>query len=168
MNRDKPGTLDSLREAASILAKPLEGPVNAMMDAFYGVDVRVSANVKRGTSYYSDRHEGTNRRVLFVHPLDALFTDYNGEPSAHLEEALEWIYERARVELDQVELAAADRAFHAGQAQQARMDLWMFDHGVTEHHLRAAVILHDHRMIRGTPGPYTVAELAKRLRMVTK
>lgn len=163
MNRDKPGMLDSLREAASILAKSLEGPVNAMMDAFYGVDVRVSANVKRGTSYYSDRHEGTNRRVLFMHPLDALFIDYKGEPSAHLEEALDWIFERAAERLEEINECSRLRSELGADRQRLRMTRWMWDNGVTEEHLTAAKALHTHRHVTGETPPFTVDELARAL-----
>lgn len=163
MNRDKPGMLDSLREAASILAKSLEGPVNAMMDAFYGVDVRVSASVKRGTSYYSDRHGETNRRVLFMHPLDALFIDYKGEPSAHLEEALGWIFERAAVRLDEVVDDAGIMARVAAERQEERMKAWMRENGVSQHRLEAARALYQHRGITRRPPAITLDDLTEML-----
>lgn len=163
MKHARRGMLEGVYEAAQAFAKSLEGPVNAMMDAFYGVDLRLSVHVARGQAYYSDRDELTSRRTLFMHPLDSLFQDYRGEPSAHLEEALDWIFERCAERLEEINDDARIMADTAAWKQQARMDLWMFNNGVTKEHLAAAKALHTHRKVTGETPPFTVDELARAL-----
>lgn len=164
MKHARRGMLEGVYEAAQAFAKSLEGPVNAMMDAFYGVDLRLSVHVARGTMYYSDRDELTSRRTLFMHPLDSLFLDYRGEPSAHLEEALDWIFERAAERLEEVNDDARIIAETAAWKQEQRMKLWMLENGVTKEHLAAAKALHIHRQVTGETPPFTVDELARELR----
>ena len=159
MNRSQPGII----AAFQAFAKSLAEPVNAIMDSFYGVDVRLSAHVARGATYYSDRDELTSRRTLFMHPLDSLFQDYKGEPTAHLEEALDWIFERCAERLEEINDDARIMADTAAWKQEARMDLWMFDNGVTKEHLAAAKALHTHRQVTGETPPFTVDELARAL-----
>lgn len=163
MKHAQRGMLESVYEAAQVFAKSLEGPVNALMDAFYGVDFRLSVHVARGQAYYSDRDELTNRRTLFMHPLDSLFQDYKGEPTAHLEEALDFIFERCAERLEEINDDARIMAETAAWRQEQRMKLWMGENGVTKEHLAAAKALHTHRQVTGETPPYTVDELARAL-----
>lgn len=135
------GLFNAVRDTAAQISAGLSKAVDGYLDAFYGVDVRASAHVARGTGYVYSHRGKDGRRTAYIHPLDVLYIDYVGEPTAHLEEALDWIADRTNRELDQVLDRAQEAADRGRVAQEVRMAAWMREHGVTRNRLAAAKAL---------------------------
>lgn len=155
------GVLAGFGEAVGKMVEAVAERFETLADALYGVNVRASAHVARGGAYYAERDQDSMRRTLFVHPLDKMVLDNEGDPLTHLDEALGWIYERAERELDQLLVQADTRVRLGASRQRQRMAEWQAAHGVTDRDLRAAMTLAEHRRITGCEPPFTLAELSE-------
>lgn len=126
MRASRPGAIEAFRTMANTLAKTAQ----AVADAVYGLDVRPSVHVARGTSYFSDRSLDTRRRTLFMHPLDVISTENRGDPSTEIEEAVGWIYDNARAKLDTLGARLDDMAERGNFLQEVRLQKWLAENGM--------------------------------------
>lgn len=137
MDKKKPGALDALIEAANLMARSLEEPMNRLADALYGVTIRRSEHVKRGEIMRLEANR-IHGRTIVMHPLDAIAAEF---PRDYITQSLEvgiYFSDLACAQLDAVNESLHDMADLFADRQACRMAEWMEMNGVTREDLAAA------------------------------
>lgn len=137
MEKKKPGALEALIEAANLMARSLEEPMNRLADALYGVTVRRSEHVKRGEIVRLEANR-IHGRTIVMHPLDAIAAEF---PRDYITQSLEvgiYFSDLACAQLDAVNDSLSDMADLFDDRQARRMAEWMEMNGVTREDLAAA------------------------------
>lgn len=129
MDKKKPGLLGELSRVANLMARNLEGPINRLADALYGVTIRRSEHVNRGEIVRLEANK-IHGRTIVMHPLDAIAAEF---PRDYITQSLEvgiYFADRACAELESVNESLSEMADLFADRQAARLNEWMADHGI--------------------------------------